>query len=86
LYSQDSTKNTDLSGMVAYQQSKTVVKLETVMRQQILDSDPDQKSFADLLPRLRTGDCTIADWKHLMKRKPTAYNLNNFKDAIRLFS
>ena len=56
------------------------------MWQQVQDNDPDQKLFVDLFPRLKTGNCTIADWKHLMKRKPTAYYLNKFIDAVRIFS
>jgi hypothetical protein len=47
--------------------NKTVVKLETVMQEQVQDNDP----------RLKTENCTIADCKHLMKRKPTAYYLLN---------
>ncbi len=50
----------DLNGRVVYH--ITLVKLENVTRQQVQDSDPDQNLFADLLLRLKTENCSIADW------------------------
>ncbi len=76
----------NLAGGLAYGQFEIVVKLETVMRQQVQGEDADQKLFMELLPRLRNGDCTIEDWKHLMKRTPTIDNNLEFENAIRLFS
>ena len=56
------------------------------MRQQVEGEDPNQKLFTELLPRLRNGDCTVEDWKHLMKRTPSIHNQSQFSNAIRLFS
>ena len=46
--------------------------------------DPDQKQFIELLPRLRNGDATIADWQFLSKRYPNSANSERFKNAVRL--
>ena len=56
------------------------------MRQQNLDNDEQQAQFIDLLPRLRDGTSTIADWKLLQTRNPTAANLIGFENALSIFN
>lgn len=48
--------------------------------------NPQQTQFRDLLMRLRTGESTESDWKHLLSRQPSqAQNVTEFQDATRPF-
>lgn len=78
--------NISQTGFKAYQQFKIVITLEAVMRQQNLDNDAKQAQFIDLLPRLRDGTSTIADWKLLQTRNPTSAQLIGFENAISIFN
>lgn len=53
---------------------------------QIKNNDIEQQMFISLLPRFRSGDCTLEDYNHLKKRiiKPSLEN--DFIDAIRIFA
>ena len=61
-----------------------MVHLEEVVR---LDNSNDvsQIKYKELLPRIRNGKSTIDDWKFLLSREATPVNLEDFKDATRLF-
>ena len=57
-----------------------------MMRLQNLNNDPDQAHFIELLPRLRNGTSTVADWKLLQTRTPSEkYNIG-FEKAITIFN
>lgn len=86
LYDTRLKDNISQTGFIAYQQFKIVITLEAVMRQQNLDNDEQQAQFIDLLPRLRDGTSTIADWKLLQTRNPTAANLIGFENALSIFN
>ena len=71
-------------GHIAYLMFNRVVKL--CVNQRVLGSDNSQVLFKDLLMRLRTGETTQEDWKHLLSRTPSAVpSLDQFQDAIRLY-
>ena len=55
------------------------------MRQQE-NGNPQQKLFIDLLPRLRNGECIVADWRLLLERCPNPVLNEEFKDAMRIFT
>ena len=57
-----------------------------MMRHQNLDNDPDQAHFIKLLPRLRNGTSTVADWKLLNTRVPTEFNRIEFENAITIYN
>lgn len=63
-----STSLSDL-GNSAYHLFDKAIVLERVMRQ--AGQDPSQVLFRDILLRLRNGQITESDWKHLMGRTPT---------------
>lgn len=86
LYDTRLKDNISQTGFIAYQQFKIVITLEAIMRQQNLDNDEQQAQFIDLLPRLRDGTSTIADWKLLQTRNPTAANLIGFENALSIFN
>jgi hypothetical protein len=56
------------------------------MRQQNLENDPKQAKFMELLPRLRNGESTLADYELLATRFPTEINKSAFENAIRIFN
>ncbi len=56
------------------------------MRQQNLDNDPSQAHFIDLLPRLRNGQSTIADYELIKTRFQTDLNKPVFENAIRIYN
>ena len=86
LYDSRCMTQLEIQGNLAYQQFENVIILEQVMRQELDVGDLDQKMFIELLPRLRNGTCTEEDWKHLLKRKPTPSNKEEFSSSQRLFS
>ena len=57
-----------------------------MMRQQNLNNDPAQAHFIELLPRLRNGTSTIADWKLLQTRTPSEKNNKGFENAITIYN
>ena len=61
-----------------------MVRLEEVVR---LDNSNDlsQIKYKELIPRVRNGESTVDDWKFLLSRGATPVNLQDFKDATRLF-
>ena len=56
------------------------------MRQQNLNNDPQQAHFMELLPRLRDGTSTLADWELLCTRFIDDANLKQFENEIRIFN
>jgi len=73
-------------GYLAYKQFEIVVMLESVMRQQNIENDPLQAQFIDLIPRIRNGESTLADYELLMTRVPNENNRIAFENAIRIFN
>jgi hypothetical protein len=65
-------------GYNCYQEFKTVICLEVVVRQQ-MNLDPDQKKFIELFPRVRNGQITENDWKFLLTRESSPVLLNQSK-------
>ena len=60
------------------------IVLEQVMRQ--AGHQDDQQLFRNLLMRLRNGELTVHDWKHLMRRTPAEVgDTSMFDDALHLF-
>ena len=57
-----------------------------MMRQQNLNNDPAQAHFIELLPRLRNGTSTVADWKILQTRNPSEKNNIGFENAITIYN
>ena len=71
-------------GYLTYKMFDKVVKL--TVNQRVWGTSPEQIQFRDLLLRLRIGETTANDWQLLLTRQPsTVLNLNEFRDAIRLF-
>lgn len=64
LYHSVPDDSTALMGYCAYQEIKTVVKLDQNQRV----ANPSQTQFRNLLIRLRNGENTIADWELLTSR------------------
>ena len=49
--------------------------------------DTEQQLFRDLLLRLRDGQTTVEDWKHLMKQTPAVVGATTpFTEALHLFA
>ena len=71
-------------GASGYQSFDHAVVLDQVMRQ--AGQDPSQVRFRQILLRLRNGEVTEDDWKHLMMRIPAQISdISAFNDALRLF-
>ncbi len=71
-------------GSNAYQMFNQAVVHDQVMRQ--AGQDPSQVLFRDILIRLRNGETTESDWKHLMTRTPVHNpETSNFESALRLY-
>ena len=47
--------------------------------------NPEAEVFRELLIRMRNGQSTQWDWQKLCERTPQHINMDNFKDAPRLF-
>ena len=56
------------------------------MRQQNIHNDSEQAKFIELLPRLRDGTSTYADWQLLLTRVPNVSNKIGFENAISIFN
>ena len=55
------------------------------VNQRVIGSDHDQILFRELLLRLRNGETTQDDWKHLLARQPSKISdIDNFKDVVHL--
>ena len=71
-------------GSSAYQLFDHAVVLNQVMRQS--GEDPSQVLFRNMLLRLRDGQVTQDDWRHLMNRTPAQLqDLSPFTTALHLF-
>jgi hypothetical protein len=58
------------------------------VRQEAIQSDPDQLKFIELLPRIRNAvnDAkTIDDWKFLLKNEYTLEKAKGFEGIFKLF-
>jgi hypothetical protein len=75
------------SGFLAYQHFNIVISLEALIRQQNADNDPMQAKLIDLLPRLRDGTSTQADWE-ILKTSLSSHltNLLGFEKDISIFN
>ena len=61
------------------------IVLDQVMRQAGVDTE--QQLFRDLFLRLRDGQTTVEDWKHLMKQTPAVVGATTpFTEALHLFA
>ena len=71
-------------GSVNYHQFDHAIILDQVMRQ--AGNNDTQQQFRDILMRLRNGELSIEDWKHLIKQTlAEAEDPSSFNDALRLF-
>ena len=71
-------------GASGFQSFDHAVMLDQIMRQS--GQDPSQVLFRQILLRLRNGEVTEDDWKHLMTRTPAQISdTSAFNDALRLF-
>ena len=71
-------------GFKAYQMSNQAVVLDQIMRQ--AGQDLSQVLFREILIRLRNGETTESDWKHLMTRTPVHIpDAFEFDYALRLY-
>ena len=71
-------------GSVYYHQFNHAIILDQVMRQ--AGNNDTQQQFHDILMRLRNGEVSVEDWKHLMKQTLVeTEDLNSFYDALHLF-
>ena len=70
-------------GYSIYTLFETVVLLRQNIRQ--AGTNPQAEVFRELLMRMRDGQSTQCDWQKLCERTPQHINMDNFKDAPRLF-
>ena len=71
-------------GASGYQSFNRAVVLDQIMRQ--AGQDPSQVLFREILLRLRNGEVTEDDWKHLMTRTPAQVSdTSPFDTALHLF-
>ena len=71
-------------GYCAYQMFVHVVILS--VNQGVIGSDHDQILFRELLLRLRNGETTQDDWKHLLASQPSQIpDTDHLKDVVRLY-
>ena len=83
LYTTDTRSDLSDQGRTAYLRFTKAFTLTQVMRQ--AGQDPEQVHFRDILLRLRNGEVTVDDWKHLMNQTPTQVrDLSPFANALRL--
>ena len=84
LYTSSTSSALSDIGASGYQSFDHAVVLDQVMRQ--AGQDPSQVLFRQILLRLRNGEVTEDDWKHLMTRTPAQISdISAFNDALRLF-
>jgi len=77
---------TELSdvGSANYHLFDRAVVLDQVMRQ--AGQDADQQKFRDILLRMRNAECTLEDWKHLMRHTQAEdSNAAQFSGALHLY-
>ena len=70
-------------GYSIYTLFETVVMLRQNIRQ--AGNNPEAEVFREILMRMRNGQSTQCDWQKLCERTPQHINMDNFKDAPRLF-
>ena len=71
-------------GSVNYHQFDHAIILDQVMRQ--AGNNDTQQQFHGILMRLRNGELSVEDWKHLMKQTlAETEDTSSFNDALRLF-
>ena len=84
LYTTSSSSALSDVGSSSYQMFDHAVILDQIMRQS--GQDPSQVLFREILLRLRNGEVTESDWKHLMTRTPVQLsNMSSFDNALHLF-
>ncbi len=77
-----------VNGLEIYRLFNIVVKLDVCVRQEAIQSDPDQLKFIELLPRIRNAvnDAkTVDDWKFLLKNEYTLEKAKGFEGIFKLF-
>lgn len=83
LYTTDTRSELSDQGRAAYLHFNKAFTLTQVMHQ--AGQEPEQVHFRDILLRLRNGEVTIDDWKHLMNQTPTqVQDLFPFANALQL--
>ena len=84
LYTTSSRSALSDIGFSGYQMFDRAVVLNQIIRQS--GQDPSQVLFREILLRLRDGQVTESDWKHLMTRTPAqVLDVSTFEDALCLF-
>ena len=84
LYTTSTTSVLSDIGASGYQSFNHAVVLDQVMRQ--AGQDPSQVLFGQILLRLRNGEVTEDDWRHLMTRTPAQVSdISAFDTALHLF-
>ena len=84
MYTNDASRDTSSNhGLTAYKQFNEVYELDIVQRQS--GESEGQRSFRDLLLRLREGDSSLNDWKTLTKcfeENLSQVECDRFLDAV----
>ena len=78
---------TSNDGIACYKQFREVYKLDVVQRQS--GNSDTQKSFREILIRLRDGECTLDDWKRLTSRfeeKLSSIEKEGFKEEVSILT
>ena len=83
MYSPPAATVLSQQGYSVYTLFEDVVMLNVNVRQ--TGNNPAAESFRELLLRMRDGRITEEDWHRLQQRAPKNVNMDEFKDAIRLF-
>ena len=85
LYTTSTSSSLSDIGSSCFQSFDRAVILDQIMRQS--GQDPSQVLFRDILLRLRNGEVTESDWKHLMTRTPAHVTdaTSSFNTSLCLF-
>ena len=83
LYSSPPATMLAQQGYSVYTLFENVVVLNENVRQN--GNNPEAEEFRELLLRMRDGIVTEEDWHKLQERAPQNVNMEDFKDAVRLF-
>ena len=83
LYSPPAATVLAQQGYSVYTLFENVVVLNENVRQN--GNNPEAEEFRELLLRMRDGIVTEEDWHKLQERAPQNVNMEDFKDAVRLF-
>ena len=84
LYTTSSSSALSDAGSSGYQSFDHAVVLDQIMRQS--GQDPSQVLFRNIPLRLRNGEVTEDDWKHLMTRTPAhVTDTSDFNTSLHLF-